>query len=525
LLRALHGTSGPGGPSTPESIDGALSWAATAVTISVARALAAYVHGLLAARLGHDVVRQLRAKLYAHLLRVPMTALQSLRRGGIAARLGHDVMRVEGLITHDVGAIVSASLTLLGLTLFVASLDAQLALVGLSAFPVLAWVTWRLALRARRAHREVWAQHAELASRASEVADAALTLRAYGATAQAEAAFDLDARELERRSLAARAWATVAGPAVQALGACALFGALALGAHRVAAGTLHTETFVSFAAAVVLLYRPVQGLAQGAQQWVASLAALDRVGELLDMPLEADASVRPVALPPFARELRLDGVRFSYDPARPVLGPLDLTIRPGERVALSGPSGTGKTTLVHILVGLLPAQGRISIDGVGIDDATRETWRAQFAWVPQDPPLFAGSVLFNVTLGEPDATPKRAREALELAGAWPLVERLGGLEARLLEAGRALSAGERQRIALARGLCRNSPILVLDEATSSLDAEAEERVLAAIHSRMPGRTLIHVSHREANLRRAHRVLELRDGTLVERRDEVARPRA
>lgn len=521
LLSSVHSTARGAGEAPawlPPLPGGTAAWmAASVLAVTVARAVAGYGHRLFSVRLAQDVVRRLRERMYAHLLRALPSALLAKRRGEIASRLSSDVLQVQTLVSTNLSSAVGDVATLGGLVALAFALDATLAAVALAAIPPIAIVVGRLAGVVRRAHRRVWEQYAELSSTAAELLDTVPVVRAYGAEAQAMRSFVEQARELEARSVRAQRWSAVGGPLVQVLGGVALVSALILSAHRLAAGELAVETFVSFFAAMFFVYRPVQSLGATVHAVASGLAALDRVDEVFAMEVEPADAPDAAVLAPMREALELSGVRFSYREGEPVLDGVDLRIEAGESVAIVGPSGEGKTTLLRVMLGLVRAdEGRVRVDGVDVERATRESWRRQFAWVTQEPLLFADTVLANVALADPAPDRERAWEALRAAGALELVESMErGLDTVLREGGKELSGGQRQRLCIARALYRRSPILLFDEATSSLDGPSERAVAETIEELMGERTVIVVSHRLSTVRRADRVLVLEGGRVVE----------
>jgi subfamily B ATP-binding cassette protein MsbA len=515
LLGSLLGASAPEAAPVPNVEGGPVRLAATVVAITVARAVAGYVHRIVQARLGQQVVRGIREKMYAHLLRIDYETIAGQRGGALATALGSDVVQVQGLVTHDLARAASDALTLGGLVALAFALQPAMAAVAVVALPLVLAAVLAMSRRIRRSHLAMWERHEELGARVAELVSASLVIRAYAAEPKALQSFANEARDLERSALVAHRWTALGAPVVQLLAALALLGVLALAWPGLSDGTLSPEAFVSFFAAVVLLYRPVQSLGGSAEQLASALAAVDRIERILALPLEPPDPPDARSIGPLQRELRLDGVRFAYPDGEPVLRGIDLTIRRGESVAIVGLSGAGKTTLLRIVLGLLRAEGSVTLDGVPIETVARASWRAQLAWVPQEPLVLADTVLGNVALADPTPDRERARAALRAAGADELVTKLGGLDAPLAEAGRTLSGGQRQRLAIARALYRDSPILVFDEATSSLDGPSEQAIAETIERLMADRTVIVVSHRASTVERADRVVVLDGGLVVE----------
>ncbi|GAB5548623.1 MAG: ABC transporter ATP-binding protein [Sandaracinaceae bacterium] len=491
--------------------------AATLLAVTVARGAAAYGQRMLTTRLGQDVVRRIRERMYVHLLHAAPQVLISQRRGEIASRISGDAMQVQALVASNLAAVASDGLTLVTLVGVALALDPALALVALAGVPPIAALVVWLARKVRAAHRAVWAQYGELSSRAAELGDSVPVIRAYGAEPQARRGFEAHTRTLEELAVGATRWTAVAGPVVQLMGALALVVALAWGAERLASGALSTASFVSFFAAMFFVYRPVQGLGATVQRVASGLSALDRVDEVLALELEGPEPKGAVAVDAAEAPLSLSEVRFAYRAGAPVLDGVSLTIEPGSSVAIVGPSGEGKTTLLLVMLGLLePDAGAVTLGGVEARRASRASWRRQFAWVTQEPLLFGDTVLANVTLADEAPDRARAERCLEMAGATGLIAALpGGLDHALAEGGKGLSGGERQRLCIARALYREAPILVFDEATSSLDGPSEREIAETIERLMGERTVVLVSHRLSTVQRADRVVVMESGRVVE----------
>jgi ABC-type multidrug transport system fused ATPase/permease subunit len=491
--------------------------AATVLAVTVARGLAGYGQRILNARLGQDVVRRVRERMYHRLLHAAPSVLVSQRRGEIATRIASDALQIQQLVSTSLAGALTDLVTLVGLAALAFSLDGSLTAVALAALLPIGAVVWVLGRRVRRANRALWGRLGDLSSQAAGLADAVPLLRAYGAEPRAIEEIGRIAGDIERGALRAERWAALAGPVVQLLGALSLVGAILIAGPRLVDGSLAPATFVSFFAAMFFVYRPVQSLGARAHQIASGLAALDRVAEVLDLEQEPADPPDARDLAPIREAIELSGVRFGYRTGEAVLDGVDLAIRAGESVAVVGPSGGGKTTLVMVLLGLLRAdEGRVAIDGVDVRDVTRASWRRQFAWVTQEPLIFHDTVIANVTLAEPEPDGGRVSRALAMAGATELVAQLpNGLDTVLGEGGRDLSAGQRQRLCIARALYRDAPVLVFDEATSSLDGPSERAIGETIVGLMGERTVIVISHQARTVWRAERAVVIEGGRVVE----------
>jgi ATP-binding cassette subfamily B protein len=293
--------------------------------------------------------------------------------------------------------------------------------------------------------------------------------------------------------------------------------ALGLGGYLVLHDQVTVGTVVAFLSYVGGLFGPVQGLSTVYKTLRTARVSLDVLLEILDATNDVPDAPGAVDLPPVVGEVRFEAVRFAYEPERPILGGIDLTIRAGEKIALVGPSGAGKTTMMALLQRLYdPTEGRILVDGHDLRSIRQSSLRHQIGVVLQDPVLFDDSFANNVIYGRPDASRAAIEDAVRAAHAEEIVRRLPkGYATRLGERGGRLSAGEKQRIAIARALLKDPPILILDEATSALDAESEHLVQSALDRLARGRTTFIVAHRLSTVISADRILVLRDGRIDE----------
>jgi subfamily B ATP-binding cassette protein MsbA len=317
-----------------------------------------------------------------------------------------------------------------------------------------------------------------------------------------------------RRSFAVRA---LQSPVMEFLGAAGLAATIWYAGSRVVSGTLDPGHFVSFFAAVMMLYNPIKSLGRIGGVTAAGVAAAERVFELLDQPVEVQDRPDAVDSKGFGQELRFDKVSFAYG-KEPVLQEVSFSARPGEVVALVGPSGAGKSTLVNLVPRFFDVtDGSILIDGRDIRDLKLSSLRGLIGMVTQEVILFNDSVAANIAYGQDGMSSERLRQIAERAHALQFVEALPDrFQTRIGEGGIRLSGGQRQRIAIARALMKDAPILILDEATSSLDSESEREVQAALDGLMKDRTTIVIAHRLSTVYRADRILVMDKGRIVER---------
>lgn len=524
LLGAFYGAGGTKlpalsavQPADPAGVTALL--AAVVATVTGVRALARYGHDMLLARLEEDVIAQLRRELHAHVLRLPVPGPPHEGHGELGARIAQEVTGVRALLRLGLAGLARNGATAAALAAMALAIDPLIAGLALLGLPAAAVAVHQLARRSRRAQRDALQAGSRLAGGAAEAADLRALVRAYDAHDEATASYAHHVQRQHDATLRTRRLRALLPPLLDVLGGSAVIAALLLAVDRLETGALTGEGAVSLFAALLLLYRPVQSLGSVVQGLSSGLASIDRLGEVLGRAAEpadapADGGAEPA--PRFEEGLELERVSFRFGD-RPVLDDVRLAVRPGESLAVVGISGAGKTTLLLLLLGLLePDRGAIRMDGVDRRRVRPAAWRRRFAWVPQEPLVFADTALANIALGDPRPDRGRALEAARAAGAAGIVEALPqGLDTVLEDRGQNLSAGERQRLCLARALYRDAPILLLDEPTAALDGDAERRFSETIAALLGERTVVLASHRESTVRRMDRVIVLAEGRVVD----------
>ncbi|MGB5348558.1 MAG: ABC transporter ATP-binding protein [Polyangiales bacterium] len=512
LVRSLEGNSGAGGAfgtlpipslSVPQIV-GLL------VGLGLLRAFSETVRTHLASKLQLGVIREFRGNLLAHVLALEPSKLLTWPRGELSSRIQVEVHGVRIFLHLGVGQGIRSVLMATALASVALRVDTALAIPGLLVLPFAVLLILVAARPARKLQRELFAAESAVVASTAEAIDGAAVLRAYGATASTLESVDGAAARSEQRGIAAESWSAAAGPMVEL--------AAALGAALVFAFAWSGQSTVDLAStgtvlvALLLMYRPLHGIAQAVFGWWSGLASLDRLDELFGLPAQ------PAEPPDTRREqivsLGFDGLRFDYD-GRTVLRGAHASLRGGELVAITGESGVGKSTLLGVLAGVLPpSAGRIAIDGL---PASRRTLIAATAWMPQNPALFRDTIVGNVALGVSRPDRDRVLEVCRRVDAHDFISaRPQGYDGVLHEGGTDLSTGQRQRICLARALYTSAPVLLLDEPSSALDDAHERSVIRVCREHADDGGLVLVAtHREDFLRHADRVLELRDGTVTE----------
>lgn len=461
---------------------------------------------------GARAMSDLRGHVFRFLHRQRLGFFDRQLVGKLVSRVTNDVDAMLELFAS--GALLSLGdlLKLVGIVVLMLSLDVQLSLVAFIGVPPVALLVRFVRRRMREAFRSIRSTTARMNATTGEQVSGMTVIQAYGRQSAAAREFDDVNTQYRDANNAAIKWDAIQDAAIDTISAICLASiVVSLGYRPASFGTL-----VAFAAYIKEFFEPISGLAQRYTLLQSAMAGAERVFGLLDAP---DADCPPTEQGDAGNEafdVELDHVQFEYKPNVPVLRDLSFSVPRGEKVALVGPTGSGKTTITALLLRLYEISGgSVRVRGKDVRRYSRETLRKLFAVVPQDVYLFPGTVLSNVAAGE---TPDRARveQVLDRLGAREIFEkREQGLDTPVLEGGKNFSTGERQLIAFARAMYRDAPILILDEATASIDSDTEAKLSRALAELLRGRTALVIAHRLSTVRAADRILVLQRGRLVE----------
>lgn len=468
-----------------------------------------------------NVIYDMRRDVYARLQRLPVNYFDQRASGDLMTRIIEDVNSVERVLIDGTEQGSVAILSIIGVIAIMFATNATLAWVALVPLPILAlgaaWYTMTAHRRYRIQREAASAMNALLMDNLQGVRQ----IKAFGRESHEDQRFAQRADELRTGTLGImRVWAAYS-PAMAFAGALGMGLVLWVGGRQVLAGQMTVGQLVGFIFYLGLFYEPVTRLHGLNQMLQAARAAGERVFDILDAPIERanpDTSGRGTLGLPVRGEVTYENVGFSYNPDRVVLRNVALHARPGEMVALAGPTGAGKSTLVNLLPAFYEASsGRITIDGQDISGISLESLRAHISVVSQEAFLFNGTIRENILYGRLDATDEELVAASRAANCHEFISRLPqGYDSRVGERGVKLSVGEKQRVSVARALLKNAPVLILDEATASVDTATEKLIQEALERLMANRTSFVIAHRLSTIRKADQILVMREGQIIER---------
>ena len=466
---------------------------------------------------GQNALRDLRTRLFDHLQRLSVGFYDRHSSGLLVSRMTNNVEQLDQLVTDGVNALVTSIVTVVGSLIVLFVLDLRLALVTLAVVPILLAGSWLYGRLSGPVYRTGLNTIAGVTEYMEESFTGGRVVRGFVQEERHRRAFD--AINASNRDVQMRGIALISAylPFVLLVSNVATSAVVVYGGLQVIDGSQELGVVVSFIAYLRLAFAPLSDLGQLYTLYQQGMAALDQSFELLEEPAEITESPGAPDLPPVRGEIEFDGVSFGYGEDRPVLSDVSLTVQPGETVAIVGATGAGKSTLIKLLPRFYdPTRGRVLIDGHDIREVSVASLRRQIGLVPQEPMVFTGTVRENIAFADPDADDEKVEEAARGVGVLEVLEALpSGLDTDVGERGTTLSAGQRQLIALARANLVDPRIVILDEATASLDVATEARIHDALERLLSGRTALIVAHRLETVRDADRTVIVDAGRIVE----------
>lgn len=481
-------------------------------------AVLSYFQEILAAKLSLRTVRTMRNDLFCKISRLPIQYTDTHRHGDIMSRMTNDVENVSNAISQSITSLFSCVLTLVGALCMMLYYSPLMTLIAMITIPISILVSSKLAKFMRKYFVRQQRLLGQLNGQVEETVTSYKTVVAYGKEGESVEKFAETSGQLRSCAISARVWGSIMGPIMNFLGnlqyvaIAATGGALVLSGSAISIGSIQAMLQYS-----KKFTRPINMIANQYSSILTALAGAERIFEIMDTADEIDEGKKEIDISSINGHIEFRDVCFGYVPGEPVLKGLNLSVRPGQKIAIVGATGSGKTTVVNLLTRFYePDSGEILIDGIDIREIPKSDLRHAIAIVLQDTVLFSDTIRNNITYGHPEATEEALRRAAETAKADRFIDRLpDGYETKLTESGSNLSQGQRQLLAIARAVLADPKILILDEATSNVDTRTEMQIQEAMVALMKNRTSLIIAHRLSTIRDADVIVVIRDGRVAE----------
>ncbi len=471
----------------------------------------------LMARISQDALRRLRRDLFEHLQKLSIHFFDSHTAGELMSRLTNDIDAINQAVSQNVVSLFASVLSLVGIVIAMFILSPWLAMSALLVVPIMFWFTQFVARYTRKGFRDLQKELGEINGVMEESISGQRVVKAFRRSETAIERFRTSNQKVCAAGVYANTYALMLMPLTNVLGNFFVIVLVGLGGYLALQSLVTVGMIATFIAYAQNFIQPLRQLANMYNSIQAALAGAERVFEIIDTPAEVDnASNIPLPIP-VKGNVRFSDVSFGYLPNQPIIKHMTLEAKAGQTIALVGPTGAGKTTLINLLTRFYEiSAGQITIDGLDIRDVSKADLRQKLGIVLQDTFLFADTVMENIRYGRLDATDEECMEAAKLADADHFIRQLPqGYQTKLSERASNLSQGQRQLLSIARAILADPSILILDEATSSVDTRTEARIQKALLRLMKGRTSFVIAHRLSTIRDADHVLVIRDGEIVE----------
>ncbi|HXA64695.1 MAG TPA: ABC transporter ATP-binding protein [Bryobacteraceae bacterium] len=497
-----------------------LKFAAFAVlAIAMVDAICTYSEKYVTTSVGQWVMHDLRRMLYHHIQRLSLAYHDSKQTGDLISRATNDIDSIQTFITSGLlGALVNC-LTLFGMVGVMLYLNWRFTLIALSIAPLLFVVVYSYTRRIKKASREVRKKEGEMVSVMQEVLSSIRVVKAFAREEYEERRLEEESLESVEIAMRARSLKAKLSPLVGLIVASGTAMVLWFGGRMALSGPgLSAGSLVVFIMYLSKMYKPMQELSKMTDTYSKASVGYERIQEIIDTDGEIKDLPGARRAPRFKGNIEFDDVNFGYDADRPILRDISFKIEPGQVAALVGPTGAGKSTIISLIPRFYdPTSGVVKIDGQDVRRFQQKSLRQEMSFVLQETLLFHGTIWYNIAYGKPEAKRREIIRAAEMANAHEFIEKLPeGYNTMVGERGVTLSGGQRQRIAIARAIIRNTPIMLLDEPSSGLDAASEKLVFEALGRLMEGRTSIVSAHRLSTIRRANIIFVIQDGAIIER---------
>ncbi|MGA1530279.1 MAG: ABC transporter ATP-binding protein [Kiritimatiellia bacterium] len=506
--------------SAEARLDGLTGIAWTFLIIAAVVFVMRFVHGYLLTLIGQRIIFDMRADIFAKIMRLPLRYFDRNPVGRLMTRIGSDVDAMQRLLTDGIIGLAADVFTIIGILGYMIYLSPRLASIIIVLFPALLGILVFLNARHRAAHREVRKRQSALNSFLQEMITGMLTIQLFNREEHTRGRFAEFNGRLREALLQSIKWFSYSFPATEILNAMTLILVLAVGGYSLMQGdgAVTMGVLIAYLAYLRDFFRPLDDLSEKSNLLQSAMASAERVFALMEVPEEIEDPSTPAPLERFRGEVDLDHVWFAYNDEDWVLKDVSVKIRPGESVAIVGATGAGKSSIISLISRFYDVQrGQVRVDGRNVRDYRQSDLRRRIGIVLQDPFVFSAKIAENINLFNEEVSRERIIEAARYVNAHNFIEaRNGGYDEILRERGAGLSTGQKQLLALARAIAQDPDILlILDEATANVDTETERLIQDAMQKLMQGRTSIIIAHRLSTIRHVDRILVMRHGEIVE----------
>ena len=483
----------------------------------------AFLQGIIAAKLSQNTVYMVRNDLFKKISRLPIKYTDTHKHGDIMSRMTNDVENISNAVSQSIASLISSVLTLIGAFCMMLYYGWIMAIIACVTIPITIILSSNLAKFMRKYFVKRQKLLGQLNGQVEEMVTSYKTVVAYGKEKKAVESFGVTSEEYKKCSISARVWGSIMGPCMNFLGNLQYVLIAAFGGFF----AFHPMPFVGKTLTIgniqaMLQYskkftRPINEIANQYASILTALAGAERIFDIMDSADEIDEGRSEIKLSDINGEVNFENIEFAYEKNEPVLKGLNLSVKKGQKIAIVGATGSGKTTIVNLLTRFYEVDGgRITVDGIDIRDIPKETLRKSIAIVLQDTVLFSDTIRANIKYGRDDASDEDMKRAAKLAKADVFIERLpDGYDTMLSESGSNLSQGQRQLLSIARAVLAEPKILILDEATSSVDTRTEMHIQQAMVALMKNRTSLIIAHRLSTIRDADMIVVIKDGVVTE----------
>jgi ATP-binding cassette, subfamily B, bacterial MsbA len=487
------------------------------VGVIVGKALCEYLATFLINYVGFSTIMELRNRLYERIIHQSMSFFHRNSTGKLMSTIVNDIEKIQLAVSEVLADFLRQVFTLVALLCVIFVLDWRLAGLSLSVIPLVMIPSSRIGKKIRHSSRSSQANLAEISQLLQETISGHRIVKAFRMEGWEISRFKRAAKKLFDINLKYVRAQAITSPLMEILGAFTVVFLLLYARNQIQHNLMTTGTFVSFIYALFKTYEPVKRLSGINNSFQQAVGASSKVFELLEVAEDVREMPAAKQLLPFSRSIAFEDVSFTYDDARPLLKNINLEVRAGEVVAIVGASGAGKSTLANLIPRFFDVTaGRVLVDGLDVRDVSLDSLRSQISMVTQETVLFNDTVRNNICYGRPNVSDDELEDVVRAALAYDFIQQMPeGYDTVIADRGERLSGGQRQRLAIARALLKNSPVLILDEATSELDTESERLVQRALSNLMVGRTVIMIAHRLSTVRRADKIVVMERGVIRE----------